>query len=130
PSDLVGGRAEAAKHVRDGHADDSDVEHLENGGEHYANNQRDRWPFIHFLSPKVVLVEARCGRVHSSANTPWLFRFSCTRHSLCHQRTSVRKVRMPCLAPWRTKCRRLSIAYSNTTKAKKRPLHQLLRPSG
>jgi hypothetical protein len=30
-----------------------------NGGEHHANNQRDRWPFIHFLSPKVVLVEAR-----------------------------------------------------------------------
>jgi hypothetical protein len=41
PIDLVGRRAEAAEHVRRGHAHDGDVEHFEDRGEHDGHNERD-----------------------------------------------------------------------------------------
>src|SRR5262249_20878778 len=74
PSYLIGGNAEAAKHVRDGHADDGDVEHLENCGEHYGNNQRDRGALIHFHPPNAG--RARRGRLLSRASEP-------SRYSIC-----------------------------------------------
>ncbi len=42
PGDLIRGGAEAAQHMRDGHAHDGDVEDLKKGGEHDRHDQRDR----------------------------------------------------------------------------------------